>query len=67
MDLEGIMLSEIRHKKDKYCMISLIYGIGGKQTKNPKKTPKPNSYKQRSDLPEQRVGEESFQKDNLQF
>ena len=25
MDLEGVMLSEIRHiKKDKYCMISLI-------------------------------------------
>ena len=28
MDLEGIMLSEISHtEKDKYCMISLIYGI----------------------------------------
>ena len=28
MNLEGIMLSEIiQTKKDKYCMISLIYGI----------------------------------------
>ena len=28
MDLEGIMLSEISQtEKDKYCMISLIYGI----------------------------------------
>ena len=28
MDLEGIMLSEINQtEKDKYCMISLIYGI----------------------------------------
>ena len=28
MDLEGIMLSEIREtEKDKYCMISLICGI----------------------------------------
>ena len=28
MDLEGIMLSEISQTgKDKYCMISLIYGI----------------------------------------
>ena len=28
MDLEGIMLSEIsQREKDKYCMISLIYGI----------------------------------------
>ena len=27
MDLEGIMLSEISQtEKDKYCMISLIYG-----------------------------------------
>ena len=28
MDLEGIVLSEISQtEKDKYCMISLIYGI----------------------------------------
>ena len=28
MDLEGIMLSEIHQtKKDKYCVISFIYGI----------------------------------------
>ena len=28
MDLEGIMLSEISQtEKDKYCMLSLIYGI----------------------------------------
>ena len=28
MDTEGIMLSEISQtEKDKYCMISLIYGI----------------------------------------
>ena len=28
MDLEGIMLSEINQKEeDKYCMISLTYGI----------------------------------------
>ena len=28
MDLEGIMVSEISQtEKDKYCMISLIYGI----------------------------------------
>ena len=28
MDLEGIMLSDISQKgKDKYCIISLIYGI----------------------------------------
>ena len=28
MDLEGIMLSEISQtEKDKYCMISLTYGI----------------------------------------
>ena len=28
MDLEGIMLCEISQtEKDKYCMISLIYGI----------------------------------------
>ena len=28
MDLEGIMLSEISQtEKEKYCMISLIYGI----------------------------------------
>ena len=28
VDLEGIMLGEIRQtEKDKYCMISLIYGI----------------------------------------
>ena len=28
MDLEGIMLSEIiQTEKDKYCMISFIYGI----------------------------------------
>ena len=28
MDLEGIMLSEISQmEKDKYCMISLIWGI----------------------------------------
>ena len=28
MDLEGIVLSEkSQRKKDKYCMISLIYGI----------------------------------------
>ena len=26
MDLENIMLSEIRQRKTKYCMISLIYG-----------------------------------------
>ena len=28
MDMEGIMLSEIRHKEiDKYSMIPLIYGV----------------------------------------
>ena len=28
MDLEGIMLTEIsQREKDKYCMISLVYGI----------------------------------------
>ena len=28
MDLEGIMLSKISQtRKDKYCMISIIYGI----------------------------------------
>ena len=28
MDLEGIMLSEISQtEKDKYCMISLVFGI----------------------------------------
>ena len=28
MDLEGIMLSEIhQNEKDKYCVISFIYGI----------------------------------------
>ena len=34
MELEGIMLSEISHtEKDKYCMISFIYGIEKKKTK----------------------------------
>ena len=33
MELEGIMLSEISQtKKDKYCMISVIYGIQKRQT-----------------------------------
>ena len=27
MDLEGIMLSEISERKDRYCMLSLICGI----------------------------------------
>ena len=27
MDLEGIMLSEIKSEKDKYCTISLTHGI----------------------------------------
>ena len=32
MELEGIMPSEISHtEKDKYCMISLIYGIEKKK------------------------------------
>ena len=34
MELEGIMLSEISHtEKDKYCMISFIYGIEKKKNK----------------------------------
>ena len=41
MDLEGIMLSEISQRKNKYCMITLICGII--------KTRK-TSKKQRSDL-----------------
>ena len=27
MDLEGIMLSDISERKDRYCMLSLICGI----------------------------------------
>ena len=27
VDLEDIMLNEVKSEKDKYCMISLIYGI----------------------------------------
>ena len=46
MELEGIMLSEMSHtEKDKYCMISFLYGIE-------KKKPKPessNSQMQRTD------------------
>ena len=39
MDFESVMLSEISHtEKDKYCMISFIYGIEKKKTK-----PKPES------------------------
>ena len=34
MDFEGIMLNEISEmQKDKYCMISLIYGIEKNETK----------------------------------
>ena len=35
MDLEGIMLSEINQtEKDKYCMVSLLSGIGKKKKEN---------------------------------
>ena len=37
MELEGIMLSEMSHtEKDKYCMISFLYGIEKKKTKTRK-------------------------------
>ena len=37
MELEGIMLSEMSHtEKDKYCMISFLYGIKKKTTKTRK-------------------------------
>ena len=35
MALEGIMLSEINQtEKDKYCMVSLLSGIGKKKKEN---------------------------------
>jgi len=33
MNLEGIMLSEIKSEKDKYCIISLIRGTQNKNKK----------------------------------
>ena len=37
MELEGIMLSEMSHtEKDKYCMISFLYGIEKKKNQNQK-------------------------------
>ena len=48
MDLEGIMLSEIRQReKDKYYMIWLVCGIKKKTTK--KMNTKPSLWIQRAD------------------